>query len=67
MNNMYIIGGTGYIGQHMKETYPDAIYTGSKDFDLLNKEEIKSFFKKELYLLNKKLKKVLLKKLSKKD
>jgi len=48
MSNMYIVGGTGYIGQHMKTIYPNAVYTGTKDFDLLNKDEIANFFKDKI-------------------
>ncbi|WP_458700353.1 NAD-dependent epimerase/dehydratase family protein [Sulfurospirillum sp. 1307] len=43
MNNVLIIGGKGYIGQHMKKIFPNAIYTNSKDFDLTKKDEIKNF------------------------
>ena len=45
MNNIFFIGGSGYIGSHMKRYFKDAVFTSSDDFDLTNIEQIELFFK----------------------
>ena len=38
-----VVGGKGYIGSHLQSIFPHYIYTGRKDFDLNNKNEIEKF------------------------
>ena len=42
---LLITGGSGAVGKHLQEILPDALYIGSKDYDLRNKLEVKNLFK----------------------
>ena len=44
-NKVLITGGTGMVGKHLQEILPNAIYVGSKDYDLRNKVEVENLFK----------------------
>ncbi len=44
MNKTLVVGGTGYIGAHIKKKFPDFIYTGSAEFNLNAKEQISAYF-----------------------
>ena len=41
---LLITGGNGVVGKHLQEILPDAIYVGSKDYDLRNWLEVKNLF-----------------------
>ena len=41
-----VTGGSGLIGTYLKEILPDATYVSSKDFNLINQEEVSLMFKK---------------------
>ena len=41
-----VTGGSGLIGTYLKEILPDATYVSSKDFNLVNQEEVSLMFKK---------------------
>lgn len=43
MSKTLVIGGTGYIGRHLKKVKPDFIYASRSDFDLNNIDKIKSY------------------------
>lgn len=40
-----VTGGTSTVGRYLQNFLPDALYTGSKDLDLLKKDDIDFFFK----------------------
>ena len=44
-NKLLITGGSGLIGNYLKEIGLNAKYVSSKDYDLLNLDEVKSMFK----------------------
>ena len=44
--NILVTGGSGLIGTYLKEILPEATYVSSKDFNLVNQEEVSSMFKK---------------------
>jgi len=44
--NILVTGGSGLIGTYLKEILPDATYVSSKDFNLINQEEVSLMFKK---------------------
>ena len=44
--SILVTGGSGLIGTYLKEILPDAIYVSSKDFNLVNQEEVSLMFKK---------------------
>ena len=44
--NILVTGGSGLIGTYLKEILPDATYVSSKDFNLVNQEEVSLMFKK---------------------
>jgi nucleoside-diphosphate-sugar epimerase len=46
MNKTLVIGGSGYIGSHMKKVFPDFIYSGRAEFDLKEILTIQNFFEK---------------------
>ena len=41
-----VTGGSGLIGTYLKEILPEATYVSSKDFNLINQEEVSLMFKK---------------------
>ncbi len=42
--NILITGGTSMVGKHLKKMLPDAIYIGSKDYDLRNPIEVEKMY-----------------------
>lgn len=44
MKKILVTGGSGLVGQHLKEILPDATYISSKDFDLTSVNDIKLLF-----------------------
>lgn len=44
--SILVTGGTGLVGQAMKKTMPDAIYLGSKDYDLTKEANVVEMFEK---------------------
>ena len=44
--SILVTGGSGLIGTYLKEILPEATYVSSKDFNLVNQEEVSSMFKK---------------------
>ena len=44
--NILVTGGSGLIGTYLKEILPEATYVSSKDFNLINQEEVSLMFKK---------------------
>tara|TARA_B110000114_G_scaffold170031_1_gene194436 strand:+ start:45 stop:953 length:909 start_codon:yes stop_codon:yes gene_type:complete len=44
--SILVTGGSGLIGTYLKEILPDATYVSSKDFNLINQEEVSLMFKK---------------------
>ena len=46
MDTILVTGGSGMVGKHLKEILPDAIYVGSKDYDLRNWLEVEDLFEK---------------------
>ena len=46
MDIILVTGGSGMVGKHLKEILPDAIYVGSKDYDLRNWLEVEDLFEK---------------------
>ena len=47
--SILVTGGSGLIGTYLKEILPDAIYVSSKDFNLVNQEEVSLMFKKIIF------------------
>lgn len=43
MSRVLVVGGNGYIGSHLKKRFPDFIYTGTKEFDLKEKNKILNY------------------------
>lgn len=43
---LLVTGGTGLVGNALQKINPDAIYIGSKDYDLTREKEVKSMFEK---------------------
>lgn len=43
MSKTLVVGGNGYIGRHLQKRFPDFLYLGSKNFDLKNLSQIKTF------------------------
>jgi GDP-L-fucose synthase len=41
---LLVTGGTGLVGHALQKIKPDAIYVGSKNFDLTKKEEVEAMF-----------------------
>jgi len=48
ISKIIVTGGTGLVGKHLQDILPDAIYLSSKDCNLLNIDEIRELFSKEL-------------------
>lgn len=48
MDKIIITGGSGLVGRHLQDVLPNAIYLSSKDCNLLNIDEIRDLFSKEL-------------------
>ena len=46
MSKTLVVGGNGYIGSHMKQVFPDFIYSGRSQFDLKNKQQIQTYCEK---------------------
>mgnify|MGYP003651310406 CR=1 FL=1 len=46
MDIILVTGGSGMVGKHLKEILPDAIYVGSKDYDLRNWLEVEDLFER---------------------
>ena len=44
MKNILVTGGTGMVGVALQKLIPDAIFIGSKHFDLKSKEEVSKMF-----------------------
>ncbi len=44
MNEILVTGGTGLIGMYLKQILPDAKYVSSKDYNLLDLNEVKRMF-----------------------
>jgi len=44
-SKILITGGTGMVGKHLKQFLPEAVYVGSKDYDLRNILEVENLFK----------------------
>jgi len=44
--SILVTGGSGLIGTYLKEILPEATYVSSKDFNLVNQEEVSLMFKK---------------------
>ena len=44
MNEILVTGGTGLIGTYLKQLLPNAKYVSSKDYNLLNINEVKKMF-----------------------
>jgi GDP-L-fucose synthase len=45
MNKILVTGGTGMVGKYLRDILPNAVYIGSKDYDLRNFKEVKDCFK----------------------
>lgn len=45
MNKILVTGGTGLVGQHLKDIMPNAIYLSSKDGDLTDMNTVESLMK----------------------
>ncbi|CAA6799658.1 MAG: Unknown protein [uncultured Sulfurovum sp.] len=45
MSRTLVVGGNGYIGSHLKKRFPNFVYVGRQEFDLLNKDEIVKYCK----------------------
>ena len=45
MKKILVTGGTGMVGKYLQDILPEAVYIGSKDFDLRNKNEVRDMFK----------------------
>ena len=45
MRKILVTGGTGLVGSYLKKILPDATYVSSKDYNLLEKDDIKHMFK----------------------
>lgn len=43
---LLVTGGTGLVGHALQKIHPNAIYVGSKDYDLTKEKEVKSMFEK---------------------
>ena len=46
MKNILVTGGTGLVGSYLKTILPDATYVSSRDFNLLELDDVKKMFKK---------------------
>ena len=44
MSKILVTGGTGMVGQHLQEYLPDAVFVGSKDYNLTLPYGVKSMF-----------------------
>ena len=44
MNEILVTGGTGLIGTYLKQLLPNAKYVSSKDYNLLDLNEVKRMF-----------------------
>ena len=44
MNNVLITGGSGMVGNAVKNILPDAIYVSSKDYNLLKEDQVENMF-----------------------
>ncbi len=44
MTNILVTGGSGLVGQHLREILPDATYISSKDYDLTSENDVKNLF-----------------------
>lgn len=44
--DILVTGGTSMVGKHLKRYLPNAVYIGSKDYDLKNIEQVKQMYKK---------------------
>ena len=42
MKNILVTGGSGLVGQHLREILPEATYISSKDFDLRSESDVKN-------------------------
>ncbi len=40
MKTILVTGGTGMVGKDLQKIMPDAVYVGSKDYDLTNQDEV---------------------------
>lgn len=40
-----ITGGSGMLGKHLRELYPDAIFISSKDYNLVREHEVEAMFR----------------------
>ena len=45
MKSILVTGGTGLVGQHLKDIIPNAIYLSSKDGDLTDMNTVESLMK----------------------
>ena len=45
MRRILITGGTGLVGRYLKKILPDATYVSSKDYNLLEQNDIKNMFR----------------------
>ena len=44
MNKILVTGGTGMVGKYLQNILPDAVYIGSKDYDLRNAGDVEKCF-----------------------
>ena len=44
MNKILVTGGSGLVGQYLKEIFPNAKYISSKDYDLTSENDVKKLF-----------------------
>lgn len=44
MNSILVTGGSGLVGQFLKQIMPDAVYLSSKDCDLTNQKQVSDLF-----------------------
>ena len=41
MDNVLVTGGTGLVGKHLNDILPDAVYVSSKDYNLLDYQQVR--------------------------
>ena len=49
MNKILVTGGSGLVGQYLKEIFPNAKYISSKDYDLTSENDVKKLFNSGSY------------------
>ena len=47
MRKILVTGGSGLVGNHLKEILPEAVYISSKDYDLTSETDVKNLFENQ--------------------